>query len=66
MSRLKTGLLRTALAGTTRHATIAAGGLLLSAASAFAGPTYTFTTSPWVQEGVVHRRMVAAPCTADN
>jgi hypothetical protein len=49
MSRLKTVLLRTALAGTTRYATIAAGGLFLSAASALAGPTYTFTTSVGVQ-----------------
>ena len=32
-----------------RYATLVAGGVLLSAASAFAGPTYTFTTSQGVQ-----------------
>jgi hypothetical protein len=49
MSRLKTALPKATLAGTIRYATIAAGGLLLSAASAFAGPIYTFTTSVGVQ-----------------
>jgi hypothetical protein len=50
MSRLKTALLKAApLAGTTRYATIAAGGLLLSTACALAGPTYTFTTSEGTQ-----------------
>ena len=32
-----------------RYAMLVAGGVLLSAASAFAGPTYTFTTSQGVQ-----------------
>src|SRR5438034_9972650 len=36
-----------------RCAALAAGGLLLSAASAFAGPTYTFTTSQGVQPSAV-------------